>query len=52
MVLNFISAVAYVLCMMELLSDEAWVCMSGGMLYQVFLNIIMICEVCRFERLL
>ena len=40
--INFISAVAYVLCMMELLSDEAWMCLSEGVLYRVFRNITMI----------
>jgi hypothetical protein len=45
--LNFMSAVAHVLCKVELLCDEAWVCLSGGVLYRVFRSVVMICEVCR-----
>jgi uncharacterized membrane protein len=55
---NFIFAVARVLCMMELFSDVAWMCLSGGVLHGVFQNIMIICEVClhaegcHFEHLL
>jgi hypothetical protein len=34
--INFISAVPRVLCVMELFSDEAWVCLSAGVLHGVF----------------
>ena len=57
MAINFISAVAHVLRLMELFSDEAWMCLSGEVLYQVFRNMMM-CEVCphaegcHFEQLL
>jgi hypothetical protein len=44
--INFISAVAHVLCMMELFSDETQVCLSGGVLYQVFRKVMMMCEFC------
>ena len=46
MAINFISAVARVLCMMEFFSDEVWMCLSWGVLCGVFRNIMMICEVC------
>ena len=32
--------------MMELFSDDAWLCLSGGVLYRVFWNIMLIREFC------